>query len=221
MALISPHAGYQYCGSVMGQVFSLLCGTSYTNAVILGPSHRVRFKGAALPDTDIFQTPLGNIFLSNEAAGIASTPGIIVSSDAHRNEHSLEVLLPFLQYILPECTIIPLLTGDIDPKTLADIIQPILKNDTVLIVSTDLSHFHPFDEAVRLDQKYLSAVETLDVHSACNGEACGSTAAACVLEIAKRKKWKPEILSYTNSGNTGGDYKSVVGYAGAAFFTRL
>lgn len=189
--------------------------------LLLGPSHNTYFYGLAACDYDFWETPLGKIQVDplNKKI-IQENPGIItVSNDAHDPEHCLEVQLPFLQKTLKDFTIIPLLTGVGEPQKFALTLQKYLDKLDLIIVSSDLSHYHAFEEAVKLDKITTSAISEFDFESLIEvGEACGLNGIITLLYLAKLNKWQPKLLDYKNSGDTAGDKSQVVGYCSFAFY---
>lgn len=212
-AIVSPHAGYIYSGQVAGAAYSLVKGLGQKNewkVVVLGPSHFVPFAGAANSGADFWETPLGKI--KTEEKGFEKYP------DAHRKEHSIEVQMPFLQCVLEKFTINPIVFGDIWHEELAEKIIHLLDGDTIIVASSDLSHYYPYDEAVELDSAANTAIPKLDTETAAGIEACGLTGILAVMHIAKKLGWRGEFVDYKNSGDTAGDKDSVVGYGAYAFY---
>ncbi|MFH0803294.1 MAG: AmmeMemoRadiSam system protein B [bacterium] len=232
--LIVPHAGYPYSAQVAAYSFIQLKGSAISTVFLLGPSHRAYFSGVAADDSDAWETPLGNVSLDREKLALLmkKDPDIAIIPEAHAAEHSLEVQVPFLQKVLPGASIIPLEMLDPDPKTcgnLASAIAPILKENprAVLIASSDLSHYYPYDQAVRKDNLFLSAVEKMAVKDFPGKiqnkefEACGSAPVLTALMTAEKLGANEvRVLKYANSGDVTGDKSRVVGYAAVAFYGR-
>jgi AmmeMemoRadiSam system protein B len=226
--LIVPHAGYIYSGPVAAtgyKTVSLLRGPADESAsslrvLLLGPAHYVYFVGAATLDVDAWQTPLGLVKSSQELITRALKHGDLLDNpEAHAPEHSLEVQLPFLQVVLPHCTIFPVLTGECDYRELARVLSSYLDELDLVIVSSDLSHYYPYDEAVQRDAIAHRAIEQLDIRlMEDHVEACGKTAILTLMEIARERSWRAKLLDYRNSGDTAGDKFRVVGYGCYAFF---
>jgi AmmeMemoRadiSam system protein B len=226
--LIVPHAGYIYSGPVAAtgyKIVSLLRGPAYESAsslrvLLLGPAHYVYFVGAATLDVDAWQTPLGLVKSSQELITRALKQGDLLDNpEAHAPEHSLEVQLPFLQVVLPHCTIFPVLTGECDYRELARVLSSYLDELDLVIVSSDLSHYYPYDEAVQRDAIAHRAIEQLDIRLMEDYvEACGKTAILTLMEIARERSWRAKLLDYRNSGDTARDKFRVVGYGCYAFF---
>ncbi|MFT4297854.1 MAG: AmmeMemoRadiSam system protein B [Candidatus Woesearchaeota archaeon] len=202
-AIIVPHAGIVYSGQMAAYAYNLIKNSKQKKFIILGPAHASYISEITADDNDEWQTPLGNAKVMNNHFTKSAIP--------HISEHNLEVQVIFLQIIKNDFEMLPLLVGNSDPKTIADNIEKILDDDTLLIVSTDLSHFYDYNAAKDMDLKTIDAIEQGKSESM--GEACGALPVKACLEIAKRKKWKIKKLGYYNSGDIIGDKNSVVGYA--------
>jgi len=180
---------------------------------MLGPSHYVWFSGLTLPGVDYLETPLGEVAIDGPGASEALTSPIVVDSPpAHEREHSLEVQLPFLQIVAPGVSVVPLLTGDVDPSDVADVVEPLLDDRTLLLVSSDLSHYHDYETARHLDTETVRAIEQLDPDSLGRESACGRTGIQAALHIANRRGYRIQTLDLRNSGDTAGPHDRVVGY---------
>ena len=218
-ALIVPHAGYVYSGQTAARAYARLrpLRDRIRRVALFGPAHRVYLEGMAIPSTDAFSTPLGDIPLDRMALQrIASLPGVTVSDEAHREEHSLEVQLPFLQQLLADFTLVPVVVGRCDPDAVAVVMDALWQEpDTLLLVSTDLSHFHPYQEARQLDSRTCDRL--LARKCALTGEeACGAQALNGLMSTARGKPLDMELISICNSGDTAGDRNRVVGYGAFA-----
>ncbi|MFB3813990.1 MAG: AmmeMemoRadiSam system protein B [Terriglobales bacterium] len=231
VALISPHAGYPYSGAVAGHGYALLKGRKYTRVVVLAPSHHDAFEFASVYDGDYYSTPLGRIPVDKDFARrlAAFGPAMKLSSRAHTDskEHSLEVQLPFLQRVLGDLKLVPVIMGTQDYDSsrslgvaLARLIQ---NNDALIVASSDLSHFHPYDEAVKLDRKTLNALTGWDYFSASRNferrvwEACGGGPVVAAMIAAERLGANDvRLLKYANSGDVTADRLRVVGYGSLA-----
>jgi AmmeMemoRadiSam system protein B/AmmeMemoRadiSam system protein A len=220
-ALILPHAGYAYSGVVAAHAWHALHNMRFEKVVLMGPDHRVGFRDAAVSDADAWTTPLGRVPLHPDARKLCRGSREfrpIPASDS--SEHSLEVILPFLQMYLVEFQLVPVVLGACDSQRTARSIGPLLDEKTLLVVSTDLSHFLPYKQAVNRDKATIAAILALDqdaVLAADNG-ACGKYPVAVLLELARRHHWRPVLLNYANSGDTSGDRRKVVGYAAISFY---
>lgn len=214
--LIVPHAGYMYSGGIAALAYQQLLGRGcdYQRAVLFGPAHRVALQGMALPSAQVFRTPLGDIALDrDEIDRVAHLPGFCISDEAHALEHSLEVQLPFLQTLLPNITLVPVVVGHCDANTVASGIEALWGGpETLLIFSTDLSHFHGYEDAARLDghtcQRLLARRGDLDGQN-----ACGSYALNGLMHSPAAVDLEMKQLGLCNSGDTGAGRQRVVGYA--------
>jgi len=212
--LIVPHAGYVYSGPVASTGYRLLEGRDdIRRIVMLGPSHYVWFSGLTLPGVDYLETPLGDVAVDGPGATEAlASPLVADSPAAHEREHSLEVQLPFLQIVAPDIPVVPLLTGDVDPVDVADVVEPLLDDRTLLVVSSDLSHYHDYETARRLDAETVAEIERLDPNALGRESACGRTGIQAALHIANRRGYRVQTLDLRNSGDTAGPHDRVVGY---------
>lgn len=215
-ALISPHAGYRYSGPVAASGYKQLTGTRFSRVVILAPSHRVPFTGVAIPEVDGFRTPLGVIRLSAEVQNLRGN-GFVIDSLPHAKEHSLEVQLPFLQFVLGDFELVPLVFGNTDEAEVAQRLQPLVDERTLFVASSDLSHYYPYEKAKTLDLSTIDAILRLDLAAMAEREACGKSPILTLMHLARARDWKPILLDYRNSGDTSGDRSRVVGYASIAF----
>jgi len=219
-ALIVPHAGYRYSGPIAASAYSLLRKRrgAIRRVVLLGPVHRVPIRGLALPAAQSFATPLGTVPVDREAvSALLALRQVSVSLAAHAEEHSLEVQLPFLQQVLGEFTLVPLAVGDASPEEVAEAIEAVWGgSETLIVVSSDLSHYLPYERARRIDAETCSAIGSL-ARSVSHEEACGGTPINGLMLAARRHHLAPALLDLRNSGDTAGDRGQVVGYAAFAF----
>jgi AmmeMemoRadiSam system protein B len=231
LALIAPHAGYMFSGQVAGYAYRQVRQKSFSSAVVVAPSHRTAFAGASVYHQGGYQTPLGLVPVN---APLASTimsrwDRLNYYPQAHALEHSLEVQLPFLQRALGQFQLVPVIMGDQDLSTcqmLAGALASALKGENVLLVaSSDLSHYHSYDQAVELDKVILEAVKAFDaekLHRALwdgKGEACGGGPMVTVMLAARMLGAdRADVLRYANSGDVTGDRGHVVGYMAAAIY---
>jgi hypothetical protein len=216
-ALIAPHAGYVYSGAVAASAYHrvLPARGRIRRVVLLGPAHRVAFRGFALPSVEAFDTPLGPVRLDRETIEplAAARDDCVIRDDAHAQEHSLEVHLPFLQRALGDVALVPVLVGDAGPEDVARLISELWGGDeTLVVVSTDLSHYHPYDEARRIDGETVRRIETLQVGGFGGAEACGSRPVHGLLAVARHLGLRITELDVRNSGDTAGPKDRVVGY---------
>jgi len=222
-ALIVPHAGYVYSGPVAAPAYRRIAAgrASVRRVVLLGPVHRVPIRGLALPAAQAFATPLGTVEVDAEAAALAlDLPQVQVSDAAHALEHSLEVQLPFLQTVLDDFKIVPFAVGDATAEEVGEVIDRLWGgSETLIVVSSDLSHYHPYAAARQIDRGTATAILALDA-SIDHEQACGATPINGFALCARRHHLKPELLDLRNSGDTAGDKSRVVGYAAFAFADR-
>ena len=223
-ALIAPHAGYIYSGPVAANAYALLAPfrNDYSRVVLLGPAHRVYVRGLALPAADTFATPLGEIALDREAiAAIRHLPQVCISDDVHAHEHSLEVHLPFLQQALAGFTLVPLAVGEASAEQVAEVLGQLWGDDrTLIVVSSDLSHYLPYAQARMIDEQTARMI--LGMTPQLNHEqACGATPVNGLLLEARDRGLHPKLLDLRNSGDTAGDKSRVVGYASFAFYDQV
>ncbi|HXY96840.1 MAG TPA: AmmeMemoRadiSam system protein B [Steroidobacteraceae bacterium] len=220
-ALIVPHAGYQYSGPVAAQAFGSLgaAARSLRRIVLLGPSHREWFRGLALPAAEAFATPLGMVRIDGRSAEeLRRLPGVVVSDAPHRLEHSLEVQLPFLQRMAPDARIVPVVTGDASPAEVAAVIEALWgSSDSLILVSSDLSHYHPYAVARGLDAATADAILAGD-ETLSGDQACGCVAVNGLTCAVRRRGLRGELLDLRNSGDTAGDRQRVVGYGAFGFY---
>lgn len=221
-AIISPHAGYIYSGETAAKAFSCLTSAKdrIKRVVLLGPSHRVGFEGIAFCSADIFETPLGDIPVDHSAfSAISHLPGVLLLDQAHAQEHSLEVQLPFLQSVLSDFSLVPLVIGDTDRRLVANVLERLWGgDDTLIVISSDLSHYHDYATAKLIDENTCSAIENLQPDKIGYDQACGRTPVNGLLELAKKRKLTVSTLGLCNSGDTAGDKQRVVGYGAWAFY---
>ena len=220
-AIIAPHAGYVYSGPIAASVYATLrpIRNRVTRVVLLGPTHRVAVRGLALPDASGFATPLGTIEIDTEAvARIRHLPQITVSAAVHALEHSLEVHLPFLQKVLAQFRLVPLAVGQASAEDVAQVLDVLWGGpETLIVISSDLSHYLPYGEAQKTDR--LTCDSILRLSTAINHhQACGATPVTGLNLTAQRHGLKPILLDLRNSGDTAGDKDRVVGYASFGFY---
>ncbi len=219
-ALIVPHAGYVYSGPVAASAYATLAAARHTvrRVVLLGPTHRVALRGLALPQAAAFATPLGTVPLDAELAlALRDLPQVTQSDAPHRLEHSLEVQLPFLQAALQEFSLLPLAVGDATAQEIAEVLDRVWGGpETLVVVSSDLSHYHAYAEAQRLDRATAGQILALSPLSDFD-QACGALPVNGLIDCAQRRGLVPRLLDLRNSGDTAGDKSRVVGYGAFAF----
>jgi len=219
-AIIVPHAGYIYSGPVAASAYARLAALRDTikRVILLGPVHRVPVRGLALPGATAFATPLGEIEIDYPAvASIVNMPQVVISSAAHAQEHSLEVQLPFLQSVLDDFTLLPLAVGDATAEEVAEVLDVLWGGpETLIVISSDLSHFLPYQAAQEIDSRTVENI--LSLRGALSHEqACGGTPVNGLILSARKHHLQPHLLDLRNSGDTAGDKSRVVGYASFAF----
>lgn len=219
-ALIVPHAGYIYSGPIAATAYALLKPLAQTirRVILLGPTHRVAVRGLALPGTDAFATPLGTVNIDQDAVRrIAQLPQVTVSPQAHALEHSLEVHLPFLQTVLPDFTLLPLAVGMASAEEVAEVLEAVWGGpETLIVISSDLSHYLPYDAAMATDSNTAKSILCLE-QTVTHQQACGGTPVNGLIVAARRHGMTPHLLDLRNSGDTAGDRSRVVGYGAFAF----
>ena len=220
-ALIAPHAGYIYSGPIAASAYAVLRQESPAPRCIalLGPSHFVPFSGLALPESDALATPLGRVSVDPFASLLPQRFGQVLRSErVHRREHSLEVQLPFLQRVLPaDFTVVPLVVGDARPAEVSEVIELLSdRPGTLVLISTDLSHYLPDPEARELDARTCGIVVGGAVEELEPEMACGHHPLAGLMLAARRRSWATRLLDARNSSDTAGDPDRVVGYASFA-----
>jgi len=222
-AIIVPHAGIVYSGAIAAAAYRSLLQYRHVirKVILLGPAHRVYLRGLALPTVDQFQTPLGKIDLDTKTIQklVDDFPQVSLSDKAHAEEHSLEVQLPFLQQVLASFRLIPLVVGDASKREVADVIEHLWGGEECLIIiSTDLSHFHPYDEAKKLDTITAHHIEAFQGDKVGDHAACGRIPMRGLLHVAKEKGMSIQRFDLRNSGDTSERKDQVVGYGAWGLF---
>jgi AmmeMemoRadiSam system protein B len=218
-ALIAPHAGYIYSGQVAAAAFACVKSSAVTRVVLIGPAHYVRLHGIAVPAADAFDTPLGRVPVDRDArAAVLDLPFVSQSDGPHASEHALEVELPFLQTVLGAFAVVPLLVGDATPQQVGEALGRLWGGaDTLIVVSSDLSHYLDYDTACRRDAATAAAIESGDCSSLGPSDACGFLPIAGLLTETVRRGLNARRLALCNSGDTAGSRDSVVGYGAWIF----
>ena len=243
-ALVCPHAGYEYSGPTAAIAYKLLVGRDVQTVVVMGPSHHALFQGACIPNADAYLTPLGLAPISPKAKALALVPPFVLEprcmvqrpswwrqapkpapepgQDTPETwEHSVEVQVPFLQKALKDFNLLPVVIGEADPAQVAQALAGSIDDKTMIVASSDLSHFHPYQAAKELDDRCVKAVCDLDIDAMAAQEACGKLPILTLLHLARQKGWKAQLLDYRNSGDVTGETASVVGYAAVAFYAPV
>jgi len=222
-AIIAPHAGYIYSGPIAGSAYATLTQSSpsITRVLLLSPTHRVGFRGIATSTATAFRTPLGDVPVDQEAnQRIARVPHVISFDRAHRDEHGVEVHLPFLQHIMSNFSIVPLVVGDALGSEVAAVLELLWDgNETLIVISSDLSHYLSYGEAQKMDRQTSDAILQLSPEKIGPDQACGRVPIQGLLIAAKKYGLTARLLDLRNSGDTAGDRSRVVGY-GAYVFTH-
>ena len=219
-ALIVPHAGYVYSGPVAASAYATLSASAsrIRRVVLLGPTHRVSVRGLALPGADAFDTPLGSVQIDSEAVSIIENlPQVVVSPQAHAQEHSLEVQLPFLQTVLSDFKLLPLAVGMATADEVAEVLELLWGGEeTLIVISSDLSHYLPYDLARSKDRETVQCVLDQTLLTSYD-QACGATPINGMILAARKHHMSVHLLDLRNSGDTAGSKEGVVGYASFAF----
>ena len=225
-AIIIPHAGYIYSGWTASHISLVLKDNQFKKIIVMGPDHRIGFQGGAISDVSAYETPFGRIPLNKDTVQLRRKKDLFRTiPDSDRLEHSVEVVLPYLQYFLNKFEIVPIVLGqgrNLDDKV-ADAIEPLQDHTTLLVASSDLSHYLPYQEAVARDRETIEMILNLKADQLKNREnaACGKTPILVIINMARQHNWHPVLLHYSNSGDTAGDRSRVVGYAAIAFYGGL
>ncbi|MCL2912924.1 AmmeMemoRadiSam system protein B [Shewanella corallii] len=214
-AVIVPHAGYRFSGQLAADAFSYIqpLADKFRRVILLGPSHTMSFKGVAIPSVDLFVTPLGNVPVDKALVeALRDNPLVSLDDAPHAKEHCLEVQLPFLQQTLGEFSVLPIVYSRAMPWHLEELLNDIWDpDDTLLVISSDLSHYHNYEEATQLDGESMTMIEEF-VPRLTPHQACGATGINTLLHLAQSRGWQLSRVGYMNSGDTGGDKNRVVGY---------
>jgi len=215
--LVAPHAGYVYSGPTAAYGYKAVTGRRYKTVIIMGPSHQYPLRGASIPNVVGYETPLGVVRVSPLAATLQKNKTFTDVPAAHKKEHSIEVQLPFLQTALGEFELVPILIGDADSEKIAEALLEHLDDETLLVASSDLSHYLPYETAKTIDGFTVRTITEGDADLIELCQACGKTPIAVLLRIAREKGWHPHELDSRNSGDTAGPKSEVVGYCSVAF----
>jgi len=219
-ALIVPHAGYTYSGPVAASAYARLQGyrDQYQRVILLGPCHRTPVQGLALSSADVYRTPLGDVPVDKDAVANLDFPGVQIFDESHQYEHSLEVHLPFLQTLLRDFSVVPIVVGEASPELVSQVLDALWGGpETLIVISSDLSHYLKYDEARAIDTVTCQAIEDLDAGQINHDMACGATPVAGLLIAAKRRSMKVTTLDLRNSADTSGNRGLVVGYGAWMF----
>jgi len=220
-AVIVPHAGYIYSGFTANFAYRFLKQSKAKRIIVIGPSHHHYFQGISGSYYEMYETPCGNLEIDSAYLfALAKQFNIGFEPKAHEKEHSTEVQMPFIKHYFPKSKIIELIYGNTTAKNLASLITALLQNkDNVVVISSDLSHFHSLEEAKILDENCLRGVAKLDLDELANGcKACGLTGIQAMILTARKLKLSSKLLDYRTSADISSDSSSVVGYMSAMFY---
>ena len=211
-AIIAPHAGYVYSGPIAASVYKRINPESISRVVLIGPSHRVAFRGLAASSAPAWRTPLGEV-------SVARPNFVQISDAAHAQEHSLEVQVPFLQTVLGDFTLLPLVAGEASAAEVAEVLEKCWGGpETLIVISSDLSHYESYKTAREMDTAAAKAILALDERGLEYDNACGLVPICGLLHLAKQKKMRAELVDLRSSGDTAGSRDQVVGYGAFAFY---
>ncbi len=240
-AVICPHAGYPYSGQTAAVAYKALMGREIETVIILAPSHYALVAGASIPNGEGYRTPLGTVPISEKARVLCAEPPFLLEracpverppwwrqAPKHAPEsgqdtpetweHSAEVQVPFLQRAIRNFKLLPVIVGEADPERIAKVLAPHLDDKTMIVASSDLSHYHPYTAAQALDRRCVESICNVDPEETKKQEACGKTPILALLHLAKLKGWKTQLLDYRNSGDVTSEKDRVVGYSSIAFY---
>lgn len=218
-AIVVPHAGYVYSGPIAASAFKLFQPISdrIQRIILIGPAHRVYLDGLASPGASALATPLGHIHVDEES--LAKVPEVVDDPRAHAHEHSLEVQIPFLQRIAPNAKIIPLVVGHAPPEVVGRILEQLWDGpETRIVISSDLSHYLPYEEGRHADARTARRIASLGAQPIGADEACGASGINGLLWVARKKQLRGRIVDLRSSGDTAGSREEVVGYGAFAFY---
>lgn len=216
-AVIVPHAGYLFSGRTAAHGFKQIKKDT-DKVIILGTSHRYPLRGACVVNYDYYNSPLGRVKVSADVKTITDEKDVVSINEADTDEHSIEIEIPFLQKVLTDFEILPIIAGKINPYEFADLIDKYSTDNSVIVASVDLSHFHDYNEAIKLDNFTVNSILELNSLNIKKAEIDSPYAIEALLELAKRKNWKAKLLDYKNSGDIIAERKSVVGYSAIVFY---
>jgi hypothetical protein len=219
--IISPHAGYVFSGPVAAEAYRAI-DRSVETVILIGPSHHHYFNGVSIPEVDYYETPLGAIPLASDIIEqLRKEKAVTAEPSAHKLEHCLEVQLPFCQVVLDSFRIVPIITGKVSSRAVAELIYPVITQKTLIIASSDLSHFHPHNEAKGIDRRSVETILKGDTDGFIDG--CGETGIRAVMHLSKKMGLHPILLDARNSSETAPQFGSegrVVGYASIVYVER-
>jgi hypothetical protein len=218
-AIVVPHAGYVYSGAVAATAWAIVRAIRppVARVILAGPAHFVPLRGACVPAASRWRVPIGEVAIDADLRALARTAGARVDDGPHEPEHSLEVQVPFLLRVAAAARMLPVAVGEMSPRAAADLLGRLAGDSDLLVVSTDLSHYHDDATARRLDRRTVEAIEARDPAAIGDLDACGIFALRGLVELAARRGWPVRTLDRRTSADAGGSRDSVVGYAALAF----
>lgn len=217
-AIIAPHAGLIYSGEIAASAYACLQQANYKKVILLAPAHILPFVGIATLNADSYATPLGQVAIDRDKVDKASELEFVQALDlAAVDEHALEVQLPFLQTVLGDFELTPFIIGNTSARSVEELLGHIVDDDTLVVISSDLSHFQAYSVAKEIDQQTADAIVTGDADNLSCDDACGFIGIRGLMNYATRHHWQGHCLDLRNSGDTAGDKESVVGYGAFHF----
>lgn len=216
-AIVVPHAGYMFSGQTAAHAFRQI-NKSTRKIIILGTAHRYPLKGACAIDYSYYDSPLGKVKVSEDIKHFLTEQNVFSIPEADNEEHSIEIEIPFLQKVLDDFEILPVIVGKTDHKQFSELLERYSPKDSVVVASVDLSHFNKYNDAVKIDNQSINCILNLDSEGIRKAEIDSPYAVAALIELAKRRKWKTKLLDYKNSGDIISDRSSVVGYSAIVFY---
>jgi AmmeMemoRadiSam system protein B/AmmeMemoRadiSam system protein A len=216
-AVIAPHAGYMYSGQTAAHSFKQI-SPDIKRIILLGTAHRYPLKGASVMDYDYYGSPLGNVKISADVKNLLKEKCVVSVQEADYEEHSIEIEIPFLQRVLDEFELLPVIVGKLNSMEFTSVLEKYFTDKTVIVASVDLSHFHGYNDARQLDKYSIDCILNLDSEGIDDAEIDSPYAIKALLELAKRKNWKTKLLDYKNSGDVMRDKSRVVGYSSIIFY---
>ena len=216
-AVIVPHAGYLYSGKVAAHSFKQI-DENTKNVIILGTAHRYPLKGICAMDYEAYDSPLGEVRVNHRMKDLLKEKNVVSIPGADIEEHSIEIEIPFLKQQLKDFEILPMIVGKVDTEDFSNLLEKYTDENSVIVVSVDLSHFHNFGEAVEIDNSSIKNILELNDSAIKDAEIDSPFAVMGLIKLAKKKNWKPKLLCYKNSGSVTGDKNRVVGYSSIIFY---
>ncbi|MEI7484274.1 MAG: AmmeMemoRadiSam system protein B [Ignavibacteriota bacterium] len=216
-AVIVPHAGYMFSGQTAAYAFKQI-NKSTRKVIVLGTAHRYSLVGSCVIDYDYYDSPLGKVKLSKDVKEFLNERNVFSIPEADTEEHSIEIEIPFLQTVLSDFEILPVIVGKTDHKQFSELLEKYFTNDSVIVASVDLSHFNKYNDAVKIDEHSIECILNFNSGGIRKAQIDSPYAIAALLDLAKRKDWEVKLLDYKNSGDIVSDRSSVVGYSAIVFY---